>query len=220
MQKATLGLLITLLPCAPAGCGKVSKSEASSNKPSSNVATTEPSPGVTQGQFVATSTSNQVMVGSPNGNVAEDYITVPPGALAINTNITLGEGKDLGSTPPSDLGLAAGTVIAGGSPPVLLDANPATATTAAPFTLNIPIPLSATSSASLNLVDGTSKVGLMYLVKTATGNKVGFYALGASDLVGAYVAYKSASFGWFRVVVLSAATATAEKTTTLSPSSK
>ena len=218
MKIATLGL--TLLALDLGGCGKVDKKDISTSHPSSNVVSTEPSTGVAQGRFNKDAKADQRLVGSPNSEVKEDFVTFAPGALAVDTDVTIRQGSDLGSTPPADLGLASGVTILGGTTPVLLGASPDTPKTVAPFTISIPVPLDTPAGAKLNLADSGAKVGLLYLVKTDAGNKIGFYAFGTSDLVGTYLRYKTSSFGWFRIVILSAAAVTTEKTTQLSPGAK
>jgi len=218
MKIATLGLLILSLPLA--ACGTVDKKDVSTSYPSSNVVTTEPSTGVAQGRFSKDATTDQRLVGSANSDVKEDFVTFAPGTLAVDTDVTIGQGSDLGSTPPADLGLTSGVTILGGSSPVLVGASPDPLKTVTPFTISIPVPLDTPAGAKLNLADSGAKVGLLYLVKTDAGNKIGFYAFGSGDLVGTYLRYKSSSFGWFRIVILSAAAVTTEKSTQLSPSSK
>ncbi len=214
-QKLWLPLtVLTLVACA-----KAEKEDVGSDYVESNVETTEPSAGVIQGSFKKDAAGDQTMVGSQSGENMETFIQIPPGAIAIDTSITMQDGgNDNPNVLPSALEMA-DTAVVGGSAPILLESS-AVAETTSPFTLNIPIPLSSAAGTSLALTAGESKVGILYYVKAAAGNKVGLFVLGQDDLLGTIVRYKGAKFGWFRIVILSKAVASVEKSTQAEPPKK
>lgn len=199
-------------------CADVDKSDLENSGPTSNVKTTTTN-GVVTGEFNKDATGDQVLVGS--GVTGETSLTIAPGSLAIDTNISMQEGGalDSGALLPTELGLGE-VAILGGSHATLLGASPSTETSS-PFTLSIPLPLGdAAAASSLNLMAGEGKVGILYMVKTAAGNKIGLYILGQDDLVGTIVKYKGGKLGWFRIVVLSSAVASTEQSTTKEPPAK
>lgn len=202
-------------------CAEVDNGDIESSQPKSNITTTESIPGKIEGDFKKNATNNQRLVGSKNSAVKENFLDVPVGALAIDTVISMQDGANGDpNSLPADLGIT-DTAILGGSSPVLLGSTALLATTQ-PFTLNIPLPLATSASGTkLNLAGkDSSKVGVLYLVKTATGNKVGLYVLGSTDLVGTIVRYKDSRFGWFRIVLLSQAASSVEKDTLREPGAK
>ncbi len=219
-MKYAQKLWIPLAVLALTACAKAEKDDVDSEYAESNVETSETTPGIILGQFKKDAADDQVMVGSQNSENKETFLQVPPGSLAIDTAISMQDGaNDSPNALPSALELGEVAVL-GGSTPILLEATGVTETTT-PFTLNIPIPLSTTAAgAQLALADGTSKVAIQYLVKTSAGNKVGLFVLGEDDLLGTIVRYKGAKFGWFRIVVLSKAVATVEKSTEANPPKK
>lgn len=218
-MKYAQKLWIPLAVLALTACAKAEKDDVDSEYAESNVETSETTPGVILGQFKKDATDDQVMVGSQNSENKETFLQVPPGSLAIDTAISMQDGaNDNPNVLPSALELGDTTVL-GGSTPILLEATGVTETTT-PFTLNIPIPLSTTSSSSGLALAGESKVAIQYLVKTSAGNKIGLFVLGEDDLLGTIVRYKGARFGWFRIVVLSKAVATTEKSTESDPPKK
>lgn len=218
-MKYARKLWIPLAVLALTACAKAERDEVESDYPESNVETSETTAGVILGQFKKDATDDQVMVGSASSENKETYLEVPPGSIAIDTQISMQDGaNDTPNALSSALELG-DTAVLGGTTPVLLEATGVSETTT-PFTLNIPIPLSTTTSSQLALADGTSKVAIEYLVKASAGNKVGLYVLGEDDLLGTIVAYKGAKFGWFRIVLLSKAAASVEKSTESDPPKK
>lgn len=212
-MKTALKLLIPAAVLVLTACAKAEKDDVESDYPESNVETTETTPGVIQGSFKKDATDDQTMVGSQNSENKETYIQLPPGALAVDTTISMRDGNnDTPNALPSALEMA-DLAILGGTTPVLVGAVGITET-AEDFALNIPLPLAqAAASRSLALADGASKVGILYYVKVAGATRVGLYMLGQDDLVGTIVRYKGAKFGWFRIVVLSKAGKTTEVAT-------
>jgi hypothetical protein len=218
-MKHTFALSLSLT-FALAACAEAEKDDVSSDYASTNVTTTE-TDGTVTGSFKKDAITDQIMLGSQSSANKETFISLPPGALAIDTEISMSDGaNDNPNVLPSALELG-DTAILGGSDPVLLSSS-AVAETSSPYALNIPLPLAEVADkASLALADGTSKVGILYLVKTKDeGNKIGLFVLGQDDLIGTIVRYKGARFGWFRLVLLSKAVASVEKTTEQEPPAK
>jgi hypothetical protein len=216
MQR--LNMILAAAALVLSACADVEKSDLESSTPTSNVTTTEPSPGVVTGEFKKDAAGTQRLVGTGTAT-KETYLEVAPGSLAVDTAITVQEGADLGSTLPAELGLGE-VAILGGSHATMIGSNPDDTETTSPFTISIPLPMSQASGAKLNLQGGTGKVGILYLVKAASGNKIGLFILGKDDLVGTIVKYKGSKLGWFRIVVLSSAVASKEVDTTDDPAPK
>jgi hypothetical protein len=217
MQRFSIHALLTVVLGVAAfvatGCAEVSKEDTSTSGPKSTVERTENEDGSVTGAFAKDATSDQTLVGA--GEHSETSILVAPGALSIDTNVTMADGAALeGNLLPEELGLE-NVAILGGTTPLSVEADKSEAIDGS-FTLALPIPLDQVQDAEgagLSLLAGKAKVGILYMVKTSDGNKIGLFIPGVDDLIGLVIHFKGAKFGWFRFVVLSSATETVEKST-------
>lgn len=169
-----------------------------STRLTSNITVTE-SNGVVSGTVSSTATTDQIMVASPNSKVADSAVTFPPGALAVSTEIALGEAGDKSLAILSELSVTDGVpatapVYAGplsGTPPTMGEA----------LTIQLPLPLD-----ELSLADtGTSKLVLVYVIYVSGSWKAGMIPLTTANLEGAYVKQELPGLGYYQIVYLNTA---------------
>jgi hypothetical protein len=181
-----------------------------SQRPTSNVAVTE-SEGVVTATISANSTNDQVLVASAASKAADAQVTFPPGALAIDTEIAIGEAKDQSTAIMSELN--SGTLVQAGSPVYI---GPTAANTTVEvgqaLTIQLPIPLD-----TMGLVNTTSKLVLIYTIYDK-GWKSGLIPLTKENLLGAFLKVSLRGLGYFQVAYLASEASIKEITSAVRPS--
>ena len=150
-QSAALALTLVMLPLALVRCGDTFMKQKVTNdaKGTFQLAATADAAGNYTGAIDPNSTATQVLRAGA-GDLAGSAISLPPGALGINLNITIGSGETLASSDTSQqLGLGSNSTTAAGPAVSFVPSQNVQATN--PFTLSIPV-----SSTSLALADSNS----------------------------------------------------------------
>lgn len=209
-------VLISALTVSGLLCACDSKiDDLESKKESSNVAFTD-SDGVVTATIDAAASSDQILVASPNSKVADASITVPPGALAVSTAISLGEASDQSSAILTELGVS--TI---GTPSTPVYVGPTSATppnVAVPLTVKLPLPLGDLNTPNSLAATGTeSKLVLLYVIYN-NGWKSGVIPLTSDSFIGAFLKQAVQGFGYFQIVYLASAVAEKNGTSVLVPS--
>jgi hypothetical protein len=186
--------------------------ELESQRPSSNVATTEKD-GVVTATIDPNATVDQILVASPTSKAADASVTFPPGALAVATDISIGEAIDQSSALLSELGVNG--LVQGGAPVYIGPASAGTTVDVAqPLTIQLPIPLEDLSLTGL--ADDDSKLVLIYVIHN-NGWKSGIIPLTKENLVGAFLKVALKGLGYFQVAYLATAATTKEATSSIRP---
>jgi hypothetical protein len=181
-----------------------------STRLTSNITVTE-SNGVVTGTVNHTATTDQIMVASATSDIADAAVTFPPGALAVSTELALGQAGDKSVAVLAELGVTDGVpatapVYAGpvsGTPPELGKA----------LTIQLPLPLD-----ELSLADtGTSKLVLVYVVYDNGSWKSGMIPLTSANLEGAYVKQELNGLGYYQIVYMNTAKGEKEVTSQVQP---
>lgn len=197
------------------GCGSTLP-DATSSRPTSNVTTTE-SAGVTSATISASATGDQRMVASATANVPDAGATFPPGSIAVETSVALGQASDKGTAIVGESGTAT-TVIAQKTVPVYIGpATGAIPVLPAPMTVSLPFVL---SSSALALNATTSKLVFLYAVYTSAGWVSGVKPLTATDFVGTFFTTKVKGFGYFQIAYVNEALPEKEVVSAVQPTLK
>ena len=195
-------LALVLAPLIFVRCGDSFMKQKVTNeaKGSLELATTADAAGNYTGAIDPNSTATQVLRAS--GSLAGSAIALPPGALGINLNITIGSGETLASSDTTQqLGLGGNTATAAGPSVSFVPSQNVQATN--PFTLSIPV--SGTSLAfALANSDNDNLVVMYKWMKVADG--VTSYAIGIITrdqlTIGSKsVQFQTDKFGTFQLAV-------------------
>ncbi len=211
MKEQKFLRLAVVLGLTLSGCSS-SIPDLTSGRKASNVATTE-ADGVVTAKINPSATTDQTVVGSTTSNVADASISFPPGALAIETTLAVGEAVDLSAGIASAAGLTA-VVATKGAP---LFAAPATGDIpllTKDVTIVLPLPVSANG---LSLTATSGKLVFLYTVYTSTGWKSGVKPLTAANLVGTFLKTEVKGLGYFQIAYLSEKVEEKEFDTTTQP---
>jgi hypothetical protein len=182
-----------------------------SQRPSSNVAVTE-SDGVVTATISANSSTDQILVASAASKAADAQVTFPPGALAIDTEISIGEATDQSPAIMSELG---SSLVQAGSP-VYIGPTAAASTVEVGQALTIQLPIPLDSMGATGLVTATSKLVLIYTIYN-NGWKSGLIPLTKENLVGAFLKVSLSGLGYFQVAYLASEASTKEVTSSVRP---
>lgn len=207
-NMSCLAALIMLASC------ESSISDLSSSRKTSNVATTEEN-GIVKATIKASASGNQELVASQSSTVADTSIIFPAGALAVDTEVSIGAAVDRSTTILSENNVA-GTLVKAGAP-VYIGATDSSATFANPATLSLPLPLSGDN---LKLTADSGKLAFVYAVLTTTGWISGIKPLTAADLLGTFLRTDIEGFGYFQIVYLSEKTEAKKAATQVRPAFK
>jgi hypothetical protein len=179
-------------------------------RPTSNITVTE-SNGVVTGTVSSTASTDQIMVASATSEIADSAVTFPPGALAVSTEIALGQAGDKSSAILAELGVTDGlpataAVYAGpvsGTPPTIGEA----------LTIQLPLPLDELSLADTT----TSKLALVYVIYVGGSWKGGMIPLTTANLEGAFVKQELPGLGYYQIVYMDSAKGEKEVTSQVRP---
>lgn len=179
------------------GCAEIEKKSLSSGAKTSNVPVEEDPPGVVVGTFSKDASGTQTMVASSAGALVDVFLDVPPGSLALDAKITMGEAQTMigQNVLPAELG--ANRLVKDGFAPIYLNDDQGQ-NLAGSLALNIPLPTD--SEDKFTLADTASKLAILYVVRTETGYKIGLYPLASTDFKGLYVSFAVKGFGYFQIV--------------------
>jgi hypothetical protein len=197
-------------------------SDAESKKRSSTVAT-EDTDGVIKGTI--TSAAGGTLVASPNSLVADAAVVIPAGALAVDTELSMGEAQSASATLVTELGIAETNLLVSESSPVFIGAAAATAV-ASPMQIYLPLPVDTSSNLSglgltkTNVTLASAKLVFLYTVYVDGGYKSGVKALTAANLVGTFVNMEVKGFGYFQIAYFTTAVEEKEVTTLRQPTLK
>jgi hypothetical protein len=188
-RAALLGAIVT----APACDSQVEDAESSRKE---STFATEEADGVVTGTFLKGEAGT--MVASPTSEVADASVDVPADALAVDTEVSIGEATDLSSALGGDLGIGQANPLVSSSAPVYIGPHAATEV-ASPLSIALPLPL-ASDSLGLNATTlASAKLVFMYLIYVDGGYKAGIKALTAANLVGTFVNMEVKGFGYFQI---------------------
>ena len=196
------------------GCDSaVPKLESSDAK--STVATTEVN-GVVTAKLPANTSAT--VVASPTSSVAGTSFTVPVGALAVETEVSMGEAEDQADAILTALAGSGEVVVAKKGAPVYIGPTGDAVAVAQPMSLSIPLPMDSAEKTAL--LATTGKLVFFYSIYVDGAWKSGVKPFTASDLVGTFLNQKIAGFGYFQIVYLSAGIEEAEVTSDRQPGLK
>ncbi len=161
------------------------------------VQTVDAGAGAVVGNLTASSGDIQVIQASGDGDIAGSQAEFPPGAVAIDTAITLGPGVSI-ATPSNLNSLALDPEIASAAPSVSISSS-ITLDTSSGFTMQIPVP----SGSGLHLQDALANLIVIYKVKKVADNGEfsGLLTRGQLEIVGGYVRFTTTFFGTFQAII-------------------
>ncbi len=152
--------------------------------------------GGTMGVISAGAGGAQILTASAASGVEGAQVSFPPGAVTIDTSITMTEGEPLASNSDvaSALGLGSGTVSSSGAAVAILSEQKIDA--ASPFTVAIAAP----SGAGLTM--GSSSFAIVYKVYHAFEDKtvVGIIPASEISVVDGVLTFKTKYFGVYQVI--------------------
>ncbi|HET9237838.1 MAG TPA: hypothetical protein VFO10_11335 [Oligoflexus sp.] len=171
--------------------------DVTSQRPTSNVAFTE-ADGVVTATISSASGSDQILVASAVSKAADAQVTFPPGALAIDAEISIGEATDQSAAILNEL--SSNSLVQAGSP-VYIGPTAAGSTVEIGQALTIQLPIPLETIGASNLVMATSKLVLIYTIYDR-GWKSGLIPLTKENLVGAFLKVSLSGLGYFQVAYL------------------
>lgn len=168
------------------------------------VAKVESTSGKTKATFDSSLQVAQTISAASNQKLTGTSVTLEPGTLNLDVQITIEESIPLEDTNVfSELGLAESTNVGGSGQGVIIRPSVDAAATK-PFTLNIPLPSS--SDAALNLQDSAINYDLMvviYKIFTAEGGlKSGLIPRSKISIINGAASFQAPNFGAFQTVIL------------------
>lgn len=169
--------------------------DISSERVTSNVATEEDEDGnVTATALAAGET---VVVASRNSEATESYVTVPSGALAVDTEIEMGDAGDAADSVLAALSISEqdNAIVQKGTP-LYVGPTEDAVELSNPLAITIPLPVE-TEGADLTTVSG--KLVYIYIIYTEDGWKAGVKSLTAANLIGTFVRSDFKGFGYFQI---------------------
>jgi hypothetical protein len=205
-------LLILIMTTALSMACESEIEDVKSQRPTSNVVITE-ADGVVTATISSASSSDQILVASAASKAADAQVTFPPGSLAIDTEISIGEATDQSAAILSELG--ASSLVQAGSP-VYIGPTAAGSTVAVGQALTIQLPIPLESLGASGLVTATSKLVLIYTIYN-NGWKSGLIPLTKENLVGAFLKVSLSGLGYFQVAYLATEGTFKEVTSAIRP---
>lgn len=205
--------LLTLIMTAALSLACESEIEdVESQRPTSNVAFTEVD-GVVTATISSANSSDQILVASAASKAADAQVTFPPGALAIDTKISIGEATDQSTAILNELG--SNSLVQAGSP-VYIGPTAAGSTVEVGQALTIQLPIPLETLGTSGLVTATSKLVLIYTIYNK-GWKSGLIPLTKENLVGAFLKISLSGLGYFQVAYLASDGTMKEVTSAIRP---
>jgi hypothetical protein len=186
--------------------------DVASQRPTSNVAFTE-ADGVVTATISSASSSDQILVASAASKAADAQVTFPPGSLAIDTEISIGEATDQSAAILNELG--SNSLVQAGSP-VYIGPTAAGSTVEVGQALTIQLPIPLENLGASGLVTSTSKLVLIYTIYNS-GWKSGLIPLTKENLVGAFLKISLSGLGYFQVAYLASDGTMKEVTSAIRP---
>ncbi len=186
--------------------------ELSQSEPKSTIDTSEEN-GVVSAKLPANTAVT--VVASPTSAVAGSSFSVPVGALAVETDISMGEAEDQSESILSTIGGNQGVNVAKKGAPLFIGPAETDVTVSQPMTLSLPLPASTDGQAAL--LASTGKLAFFYSVYTGEVWKSGVKAFSSANLVGTFLNQQIAGFGYFQIVYLTAGIEEREETTANRP---
>jgi hypothetical protein len=207
--QSLLTLIMTMALCM--GCESEIE-EVASQRPTSNVAFTE-ADGVVTATISSASSRDQILVASAASKAADAQVSFPPGSLAIDTEISIGEATDQSAAILKELG--GSSPVQAGSPVYIGPAaSGSTVEVGQALTIQLPIPLETMGASGL--VTATSKLVLIYTIYNK-GWKSGLIPLTKENLVGAFLKVSLSGLGYFQVAYLASEGTVKEVTSAIRP---
>lgn len=184
-----------------------------SERTASNIVTTE-ADGVVTATIQASATTDQILVGSASSKAADAAVIFPPGSLAVDTSISIGEAVNKSSEILTEIGMS-GLVQAGD--PVYIGSSTAgaTVTVAQPLTVQLPLPLEKLEGAGLQAT--SSKLVILYTIFKDGAWVSGSLPVDSSLIVGTLMRLSFKGVGYFQLVYLATAGSSMEVTTAIRP---
>lgn len=159
--------------------------------------------GQTKGSFSANSFYTQVLEARSGSSISGSSISIPPGALAIDTQISLGDGAGIGNDSTLER-LNLDTSVSAQGPAVAIESS-VPMDTATPFTISLPIP----NIAGLRLTsdDPYANLSVIYFVKKVSQGAASFTGViprSQIDLSDGYAKVTTSFFGTFQTIITKA----------------
>ena len=194
---ALLGITITLSGCMDGGF--LSKDgNADSLFRSVRIAALE-SDGLATGSLHSSELGEQIISASEDSQIVGSTAVFPPGSLAVSTEVTIGEGLDLGSNETLQALDLGGKAVSEGRPVAIGAADDQD--TKSPFVLAIPLP---SSDSGFGLQDLHGNIVVLYSVAKVGQNSQYRGIIGRDQLTvtGSLVQFTTYHFGTFQAVIL------------------
>jgi hypothetical protein len=183
--------------------------------PRSTVTTTD-----ANGVVTATLPANTAatVVASPTSTIAGSSFSVPAGALAVETEVSMGEAEDQADSILTELANGETVVVAKKGAPIYIGPTKDGVEVSQPMSLSIPLPMD--TAEATKLMATTGKLVFFYSVYVGGVWKSGVKAFTNTNLVGTFLNQKIAGFGYFQIVYLSQGIAESEVTSQKRPGIK
>jgi hypothetical protein len=185
-----------------AGCmngpGFLRQSNESNQKEQSLVVEAAEENGSVTGTIAADSNLTQVIQASSNSAIAGTSVSFPPGAIAVDTAITVSSGEAV-ATDETVANLGVDTTIAAAAPAVTVSSS-INIDAVQPFTILLPLP----DGAQLRLTDSSENMVVFYKVEKVVAGGVwsGVITSDKISLVNGFARVETVHFGTFQVAYL------------------
>jgi hypothetical protein len=152
--------------------------------------------GIVTGKFTAGSSVTQQLAASSNSAIKGSKLSVPAGALAIDTDIAIEEGASIsGSAFASQLGLSGSMTAAG---PSVVISSSAKIDGKSAFTLQIPM---TGGSLALGSESERTIVAFKYYVAASDSYYVGVFTRDQIEIIDGFVEFSTKYFGSYQVAI-------------------
>ncbi len=182
--------------CFPGGFFKAEIPAGTKKSPASKLLATIETDGAVTATIDPTSLDTQVVSAPKSGALKDSYVSIPPGALGIATELTIQEGVSLASgSVASSIGVEESALVKKG--PALMIESSAKVDPIKPFTIAI----SLSSETALKLQE--ERIAIIYQIrKYSEGGKVYLGVIPANEVTfnGNQVSFSTSYFGSFQPI--------------------
>ena len=155
--------------------------------------------GLATGSLLSSELGDQIITASEDSQIVGTAAVFPAGSLAVSTEVTIGEGLDLGSEETLQTLNLGGKAVSEGRPVAIAAAD--SQDTKSPFVLAIPLP---SSDSSFSLQDLHGNIAVLYSVAKVGQSSQYRGIIGRDQLTiaGSLVQFATQHFGTFQAVIL------------------
>jgi len=176
--------------------------------------------GVVTGALSASLNQTQLVYASNNSAISGSHVSFPPGSIALDTTIVLGEGQSLVTTnilqelDIEDNPVAKSSVPVSITSSILLDAS-------VPFTIALPMPDSA-NLWMYSILEPYANLAVMYRVNKASSqdSSSGIIPRNQIKIENGYAVISTSHFGVFQTVIMTKPITVAVEVPTIKPEEK